>query len=174
MARPSRPSTQRPAEPITSVAQAGTADVERAVAAARTRLSDGALGDARAAGARAAACNRLADLIEEHADELAELESLDNGKPVKLAKVVDVASTVAQLRHFAGWPERIFGDVIPVAQPDMHCYTRKEPVGVCAQIIPWNFPLLMAAWKLGPALAAGMHGRPQAGRADPADRSAPR
>jgi acyl-CoA reductase-like NAD-dependent aldehyde dehydrogenase len=62
---------------------------------------------------------------------------------------------VAQLRHFAGWPERVLGATIPVRQPDMLCYTRKEPVGVCAQIIPWNFPLLMAAWKLAPALAAG-------------------
>ena len=98
---------------------------------------------------------RFADLVEAHGDELAELESLDNGKPVKLAKIVDVAGTVAHLRHFAGWPERIFGTTIPVRQPDMHVYTRKEPVGVCGQIIPWNFPMLMAAWKLGPALAAG-------------------
>jgi acyl-CoA reductase-like NAD-dependent aldehyde dehydrogenase len=74
---------------------------------------------------------------------------------VKLAKLVDVASSVAHFHHFAGWPERTFGETIPVRQPDMLCYTRKEPVGVCGQIIPWNFPLLMAAWKLGPALAAG-------------------
>jgi acyl-CoA reductase-like NAD-dependent aldehyde dehydrogenase len=98
---------------------------------------------------------RLADLIEENADELAQLESLDNGKPVKLAKPVDVIGSAAHLRSFAGWPERIHGATIPVAQPNMHVYTRKEPVGVCGQIIPWNFPLLMAAWKLGPALAAG-------------------
>jgi len=97
----------------------------------------------------------LADLIEQHADELAELESLDSGKPVKMARFVDVNQTVAWLRHFAGWAERIHGDVIPVRQPEMHCYTRKEPVGVCGQIIPWNFPMLMASWKLGPALAAG-------------------
>ena len=99
--------------------------------------------------------NRLADLVEQNADQLAELESLDNGKPVKLARIVDVNQTIAWLRHFAGWAERIHGDVIPVRQPDMHCYTRKEPVGVCGQIIPWNFPMMMAAWKLGPALAAG-------------------
>jgi len=98
---------------------------------------------------------RLADAIEENADELAELESLDNGKPVKLAKIVDVASSAAHFRHFAGWAERVTGDVLPVHQPGMLCYTRKEPVGVCGQIIPWNFPLLMAAWKLSPALAAG-------------------
>src|SRR5215208_3129902 len=97
----------------------------------------------------------LADAVEEHADELAELESLDNGKPVKLARRVDVALAVEHLRYFAGWPTKIAGDVLPVAQANMHCYTRKEPVGVCGQIIPWNFPLLMAAWKIAPALAAG-------------------
>ena len=97
----------------------------------------------------------LADAIEAHADELAELESLDNGKPVKLARRVDVALAAEHLRYFAGWPTKIEGETLPVAQPNMHCYTRKEPVGVCAQIIPWNFPLLMAAWKIAPALAAG-------------------
>ena len=97
----------------------------------------------------------LADAIEERAEELAQIESLDNGKPVGLAQYVDVNGAVAHLRYFAGWPTKIEGSVLPVAAPNMHCYTRREPVGVCAQIIPWNFPLLMAAWKLGPALAAG-------------------
>ena len=123
------------------------------MAAARTARS-GPWGTA-AAAERGRLLNRLADLVEAHADELAQLESLDNGKPLKLAKLVDVSGTVAHLRHFAGWPERIVGEVLPVRQPDMHCYTRHEPVGVCGQIIPWNFPMLMAAWKLGPALAAG-------------------
>ncbi|MGH2867422.1 MAG: aldehyde dehydrogenase family protein, partial [Solirubrobacteraceae bacterium] len=141
-------------QPITTVAAAGAADVDRAVAAARRALKDGPWATLSAAG-RGRLINRFADLIEENADELAELEALDGGKPLKLAKIVDVASTVAHLRHFAGWPERVFGEVIPVAQDQMLCYTRKEPVGVCAQIIPWNFPMLMAAWKLGPALAAG-------------------
>ena len=68
---------------------------------------------------------------------------------------MDVNSAVAHLRYFAGWPTKIEGGVLPVAAPNMHCYTRREPVGVCGQIIPWNFPLLMAAWKIGPALAAG-------------------
>ena len=122
--------------------------------AAARRALDGPWGKVSAAD-RARMIARLADLIEAHADELAELEALDNGKPVKLAKIVDVASSAAQLRHFAGWPERIYGDTIPVRQPDTLCYTRKEPVGVCGQIIPWNFPMLMAAWKLAPALAAG-------------------
>ena len=139
---------------ITSIAQAGADDVDRAVSAARRALTDGPWATLSAA-ARARLMNRFADLIEDNADELAEIEALDAGKPLKLAKIVDVASTVAHLRHFAGWPERVFGEVIPVAAPQMHCYTSRQPVGVCAQIIPWNFPMLMAAWKLGPALAAG-------------------
>src|SRR5687767_1119202 len=97
----------------------------------------------------------LADAIDANADELAQLESLDNGKPVKMARRVDVPLASAHLRYFAGWPTRITGEVLPVAQANMHCYTRKEPVGVAGQIIPWNFPLLMAAWKVAPALAAG-------------------
>ncbi len=97
----------------------------------------------------------LAQAIEEHDQELAELESLDNGKPVGLAKYVDVRGAAAHLRYFAGWPTKIEGGVLPVTAPNMLCYTRREPVGVCGQIVPWNFPLLMASWKLGPALAAG-------------------
>jgi aldehyde dehydrogenase (NAD+) len=97
----------------------------------------------------------LAQALEDRAEEVAQIESLDNGKPVGLAQYVDVAGAVAHLRYFAGWPTKIEGGVLPVGAPNMHCYTRREPVGVAAQIIPWNFPLLMAAWKLGPALAAG-------------------
>ena len=98
----------------------------------------------------------LADAIDAHADELAELESLDNGKPVKLARRVDVPLAAAHLRYFAGLADaRSRARSCRSAQPNMHCYTRKEPVGVCGQIIPWNFPLLMAAWKIAPALAAG-------------------
>jgi len=145
------PATGRP---ITSVAFGGAADVDRAVAAARRAMAEGSWGSLSAA-ARSRLLARLADLVEENGEELAQIESLDNGKPLKLARVVDVASTVAHLRHFAGWPERVFGATVPVAQADMLVYTRKEPVGVCGQIIPWNFPLLMAAWKLAPALAAG-------------------
>jgi acyl-CoA reductase-like NAD-dependent aldehyde dehydrogenase len=145
------PSTGRA---ITQLAHAGPEDVGRAVTAARRALEEGPWQTAPAAQ-RALLMSRLADLVEANADQLAELESLDNGKPVKIARIVDVSQTIAWLRHFAGWAERIQGDVIPVRQPDMHCYTRKEPVGVCGQIIPWNFPMMMAAWKLGPALAAG-------------------
>src|SRR5437588_757573 len=139
---------------IAEVAQAGPDDVDRAVRAARRALEDGPWRSLPAAE-RGRLLNRLADLVERHADELAELEALDNGKPLKFARIVDVSQTIGWLRHFAGWPERIHGEVLPVRQPDMHCYTRKEPVGVCGQIIPWNFPMLMASWKLGPALAAG-------------------
>jgi acyl-CoA reductase-like NAD-dependent aldehyde dehydrogenase len=141
-------------QPIAAVAHAGPEDVDRAVRAARLALEEGPWGQAPAAE-RGRCLNRLADLVESHGGELAELESLDNGKPVKLAKIVDVRQTAAWLRYFAGWPQRISGETIPVTPPDMHCYTRKEPVGVCGQIIPWNFPMLMAAWKISPALAAG-------------------
>jgi acyl-CoA reductase-like NAD-dependent aldehyde dehydrogenase len=140
-------------EPIAQVAYGGKADVDRAVAAARAAF-EGPWSSTTAAE-RGRALERLAGLLEEHGTELAELESLDNGKPVKLARIVDVASAVAHLRYFAGWPTKIEGEVIPVARNDVLCYTRKEPVGVAAQIIPWNFPLLMATWKVAPALAAG-------------------
>jgi acyl-CoA reductase-like NAD-dependent aldehyde dehydrogenase len=141
-------------EAFAELAHAGAEDVDRAVKVARAAFEDGPWAKMPAAD-RGRLIERIAQLVEEHADELAELESLDNGKPVKLAKPVDVDSTVNHLRYFAGWPTKIQGDVIPVRQPDMLCYTRREPVGVCGQIIPWNFPLLMASWKIAPALAAG-------------------
>jgi acyl-CoA reductase-like NAD-dependent aldehyde dehydrogenase len=139
---------------IARVAYAGAKDVDRAVRAAREAFDDGRWSGI-AAAQRTSAMLALADAIDAHADELAQLESLDNGKPVKLAKRVDVKLAAEHIRYFAGWPTRITGEVLPVSQRGMHCYTRKEPVGVAGQIIPWNFPLLMAAWKTGPALAAG-------------------
>ena len=139
---------------IAEVPYAGVEDVDRAVGAAREAFEDGRWSGI-AAAQRTRAMLALADAIEANAEELAQLESLDNGKPLKLAKRVDVPLTVDHLRYFAGWPTKIAGETLPVAQPNMHCYTRREPVGVCAQIIPWNFPLLMAAWKVAPALAAG-------------------
>jgi aldehyde dehydrogenase (NAD+)/phenylacetaldehyde dehydrogenase len=145
------PATGRP---IAEVAQGGAQDVDRAVAAAREAITSGPWATMPAAG-REQLMRALADAIEEHGDELAQIESLDNGKPVGLARYVDVNATLGHIRYFAGWPTKIEGGVLPVAVPNMHCYTRREPVGVCAQVIPWNFPLLMAAWKLGPALAAG-------------------
>ena len=139
---------------IAAVAQAGPEDVDRAVRAAREAFEDGRWSGI-APAKRTSLMLALADLIEAHADELAELEALDNGKPVKLARRVDVGGTTAYLRYFAGWPTKIVGETLPVSAPDMHTYTLKEPVGVCAQIVPWNFPLLMASWKVSPALAAG-------------------
>jgi acyl-CoA reductase-like NAD-dependent aldehyde dehydrogenase len=138
---------------IAQVPHAGPQDVELAVAAAREAF-EGSWAALPPAG-RGHLLGRLADALEAHAEELAQIESLDNGKPVKLAQFVDVMGTVAHLRYFAGWPTKIEGSVLPVAAPNMLCYTRREPVGVCAQIVPWNFPLLMAAWKIAPALAAG-------------------
>src|SRR5271154_440863 len=139
---------------IAEVALAGSEDVARAVAAARAAFADGPWSSMPASG-RERLMHALADAIEARAEEIAQIESLDNGKPVGLAQYVDVNGAVGHLRYFAGWPTKIEGAVLPVTMPNMHCYTRREPVGVCAQIIPWNFPLLMAAWKLGPALAAG-------------------
>jgi len=139
---------------IAQVPQAGVRDVDRAVKAARAAFADGPWASMGAAG-RERLMRALADAMQERAEELAQIESLDNGKPVGLAQYVDVNGAIGHLRYFAGWPTKIEGAVLPVAAPNMHCYTRREPVGVCGQIIPWNFPLLMAAWKLGPALAAG-------------------
>jgi acyl-CoA reductase-like NAD-dependent aldehyde dehydrogenase len=139
---------------IAQVPQAGTQDVERAVQAARAAFADGPWASMPASG-RERLMHALAQAMEERAEELAQIESLDNGKPVGLAQYVDVNGAIGHLRYFAGWPTKIEGNVLPVTAPNMHCYTRREPVGVCGQIIPWNFPLLMAAWKLGPALAAG-------------------
>jgi acyl-CoA reductase-like NAD-dependent aldehyde dehydrogenase len=139
---------------IAEVPHAGAEDVDLAVRAAREAFDDGRWSRVAAAN-RTRAMLALADAVEAHADELAQLESLDNGKPVKLAKRVDVRLAVEHLRYYAGWPTKITGETLPVAWPDMHCYTLKEPVGVCAQIIPWNFPLLMATWKIAPVLAAG-------------------
>jgi phenylacetaldehyde dehydrogenase len=101
---------------------------------------------------------RLADLIEKHTEEFAQLESLDNGKPLKIARVADLPLAVDHFRYYAGWATKIEGNTIPMGlarQGSFHAYTVREPVGVVGQIIPWNFPLLMAAWKLGPALATG-------------------
>ncbi|MFL5870206.1 MAG: aldehyde dehydrogenase family protein, partial [Solirubrobacterales bacterium] len=139
-------------EPICEVAQAGPEDVDRAVRAARAAL-DGPLRRV-SASKRAGLMYALAELIKANGEELAELESLDNGKPLAAAKG-DIAASIAHLRYYAGWPTKIEGETIPVSGRDLLCYTLREPVGVCAQIVPWNFPLLMAVWKVSPALAAG-------------------
>jgi aldehyde dehydrogenase (NAD+) len=98
--------------------------------------------------------NKLADLIEEEADELAALETLDNGKPISDARAADIPLVIDTLRYYAGWADKIEGRTIPV-RGEYFTYTRREPVGVVGQIIPWNFPALMVAWKWGPALATG-------------------
>lgn len=140
-------------EEICQIAEADAADVDKAVKAAQTAFERGPWRK-MAASQRGQLLNRLADLIEKHSDELARLESLDNGKPMKVAKAVDVAATVGCFRYFAGWADKIQGKTIPI-DGNFFCYTRMEPVGVVGQIIPWNFPMLMLAWKLAPALTTG-------------------
>ncbi|HEY7339150.1 MAG TPA: aldehyde dehydrogenase family protein [Bryobacteraceae bacterium] len=140
-------------EEICQIAEADAADVDRAVDAARAAFERGPWSRTMASD-RGRLLNRLADLIEQHADELATLEALDNGKPYSVAKAVDVAATVGCYRYFAGWADKVHGKTIPI-DGDYFCYTRHEPVGVVGQIIPWNFPMLMQAWKLAPALATG-------------------
>jgi acyl-CoA reductase-like NAD-dependent aldehyde dehydrogenase len=142
-------------EVIAQVARAGVEDVDAAVNAAAEAFKQDSKWRKAPPSQRAQLLNRLADLVEENGEELAELESLDNGKPVAYARQIDVPLTAAHFRYFAGWPTKIEGETIPVSAPNMLCYTRKEPVGVCGQIIPWNFPLMMASWKVAPALAAG-------------------
>ncbi|WP_353200633.1 aldehyde dehydrogenase family protein [Sandarakinorhabdus sp.] len=142
---------------IARIVDASDADVNRAVAAARRAFDDG-----RWSGlppmVRDRTINRLADLLEAHADEFAELEAIDNGKPKGMAAAVDIPGAVSQLRFMAGWSAKVAGETTqPYTIPNgtVFSYTVKEPVGVCAQIVPWNFPLLMACLKIAPALAAG-------------------
>jgi aldehyde dehydrogenase (NAD+) len=140
-------------EEICQVAAADAVDVDKAVRAARVAFDRGPWRKMNASE-RGRLLHRLADLIERDGDELARLESLDNGKPVSVAKRVDVAKTVACYRYFAGWADKIHGKTIPI-DDDFFCYTQHEPIGVVGQIIPWNYPMLMQAWKLAPALATG-------------------
>jgi aldehyde dehydrogenase (NAD+) len=140
-------------EVIAEVAEGDAADVDDAVRAARAAFDDGPWPrmDARERGRL---MHRLCDLIEREIDELAALESLDNGKPVADARTGDIPLALDALRYYAGWADKIHGQTIPI-NGNHFCYTRREPVGVAGQIIPWNFPILMVAWKWGPALAAG-------------------
>jgi phenylacetaldehyde dehydrogenase len=144
---------------MTRVADAGAKDVDRAVAAARSAFESGPWPEMSPA-AREALLWKLADLIDQHAAELAELESLDNGKTRFMASIIDIPGSRDYFRYMAGWATKIEGTTmqtsiggIPGAK--FHTYVAREPVGVVAQIVPWNFPLAMAAWKLAPALAAG-------------------
>jgi aldehyde dehydrogenase (NAD+) len=138
---------------ICQVAEGDKADVDLAVTAARKAFEDGPW-RRMSASERGRLLHKLADLIESHKEELAALESLDNGKPYRDAIAADLPLTIKCYRYYAGWADKIQGRTIPVDGP-YFCYTRHEPVGVVGQIIPWNFPLLMQAWKWGPALAAG-------------------
>ncbi len=140
---------------LAQVAEADKEDVNRAVAAARKAFDSGPWSK-MTGSQRGRLLWKLADLIEQHLEEFAELESIDNGKPVAVARVADVPLTVDMFRYMGGWATKITGSTIPWSVPqEFLSYTLREPVGVVAQIIPWNFPLLMAAWKLAPALAAG-------------------
>ncbi|MGH9581470.1 MAG: aldehyde dehydrogenase family protein [Bryobacteraceae bacterium] len=139
---------------LAKVAEADAADVDLAVKAARKAFHPKAPWRRMPASERGKLLNRLADLIEKNVDELATLESLDNGKPRHVARGADLPLVIGCYRYYAGWADKIQGKTIPIGG-DYFCYTRHEPVGVVGQIIPWNFPLLMQSWKLGPALACG-------------------
>ena len=141
-------------EVLAKVQEADAADVDLAVKAARKAFHSKSHWRRMSAAERGRLLNRLADLIEKNADELATLESLDNGKPKHVAAAADLPLVIACYRYYAGWADKIQGKTIPIAG-DYFCYTRHEAVGVVGQIIPWNFPLLMQAWKLAPALACG-------------------
>jgi len=138
---------------ICRVAEGDAADVELAVAAAR-RAFDSGPWSRMSASERGRLIYKVADLIESHQEELAALESLDNGKPYRDSMAADLPLTIKCYRYYAGWADKIVGKTIPV-DGDFTCFTRHEPVGVVGQIIPWNFPLLMQAWKWGPALVSG-------------------
>lgn len=147
--------TQNPAtgEAICQVAEGDKADIDLAVKAARKAYESGPWAKMNASD-RGRLMHKLADAIEANTDELAALESLDNGKPIADSLAADLPLTIKCYRYYAGWADKIQGKTIPIDGP-YFCYTRHEPVGVVGQIIPWNFPLLMQAWKWGPALACG-------------------
>lgn len=140
-------------EVLCQVADGNAEDIDKAVKAARAALN-GKWGR-MTPSARGKLLYRLAELIEQNAEEMAQLETLDNGKPIRETANADVPLTVDHFRYYAGWATKIYGQTIPVSVPNFFNYTKREPVGVVGQIIPWNFPLLMAAWKLGAALACG-------------------
>jgi aldehyde dehydrogenase (NAD+) len=140
-------------EVIANVAEGEAVDVDKAVKSARKAFEKGTWRKMNARE-RGRIINKLADLIDENKEELAMLETLDNGKPLNDSKNADLPLTIECYRYYAGWADKIEGKTIPVNGP-FFTYTRHEPVGVVGQIIPWNFPLLMQAWKWGPALAAG-------------------
>jgi len=143
-------------EVLAQVAEGDRADIDLAVKAARKAFDNGPWRNKMTPSERGRLMWKLADLIEKHLEEFAFLESLDNGKPLTIARVADVPLAADLFRYMAGWATKIEGNTIPLSAGGKYlAYTLREPVGVVGQIIPWNFPLLMAAWKLGPALASG-------------------
>jgi acyl-CoA reductase-like NAD-dependent aldehyde dehydrogenase len=141
-------------ETLAEVSLAGVEDVDRAVQAARAAFEMGPW-STMTGEERGRLLWKLADLIDAHTNELAELETLDNGKPFRVSSKGDLPAASRHFRYYAGWASKLEGSTIPVSRPDQFVYTLREPVGVVGLIIPWNFPLLMCAWKLGPALACG-------------------
>jgi phenylacetaldehyde dehydrogenase len=145
-------------EVLARVAEGDREDINRAVKAARKAFDSGRWPD-MTASERGRLIWKLGDLLEQHAEEFSQLESLDNGKPLSVARAADIPLAIDLFRYMAGWATKIEGNTISVStktkRNEYFAYTRREPVGVVGQIIPWNFPLLMAAWKLGPALATG-------------------
>jgi aldehyde dehydrogenase (NAD+) len=145
------PSTE---EVIGSVVAASAKDIDLAVKAARQALKT-TWGKNVTGFERSRLIHKLADLIERDAKELAELESLNNGKPVKIARDFDIGDSVQCLRYYAGWADKITGQTIEIDNKTKAAFTKHEPIGVCGQIIPWNYPINMWSWKVGPALACG-------------------
>jgi len=145
------PSTE---EVICSVVAASAKDIDLAVAAARQAFKT-TWGKNVTGVERSRLIYKLADLIERDAQELAELETLNNGKPVKIARDFDIGDSVQCLRYYAGWADKITGQTLEVNNKTKLAFTRHEPVGVCGQIIPWNYPINMWAWKVAPAAAVG-------------------
>ncbi|MET0674713.1 MAG: aldehyde dehydrogenase family protein, partial [Bradyrhizobium sp.] len=139
-------------EIIATIAEGNEADVDRAVASAR-RAFEGPWRTMRASE-RGQILQRWAELLKRHADEIVELESLDAGKPIAAVLRQDFPAAIDTLTYYAGWADKISGDVVPV-RDDALTYTVREPVGVVAAIVPWNFPLMIGMWKLAPALACG-------------------
>jgi acyl-CoA reductase-like NAD-dependent aldehyde dehydrogenase len=140
-------------QPLGEAQEASKADVDKAVASAR-RAVEGEWA-ALTPDERGRILWRISEIVEEHLEELATLETLNNGKPLVAARRDDIPNIAAMFRYFAGWTTKLHGKVIPVSAGNFLTYTRHEPVGVCAGIIPWNYPLMMAGWKLAPALACG-------------------
>ena len=140
-------------ETLAVVSEAGREDIHKAVVAPRRAFDEGPWSRMSTAE-RSRLMYKLADLMEEHKEELAQLETLDNGKPIRETMAADIPLAIEHMRYYAGWATKIVGQTIPVSG-DYFNYTRHEAVGVVGQIIPWNFPLLMAMWKMGAALATG-------------------